>query len=157
MFSYSEFKHDYELSHFRYIEPISDDYRVFLNGEEIPVYTCRISKFPFNRIWPGFQRPIDQSEQASYVNIVSDEEITLEVIVRRKYEKILIKPYSKNIEFSDEGGKASFSLRENGQFVLQADSYHHCLYIFNSKPIAAPKKDEVTHFFGPRGSIFPAR
>lgn len=156
MFSYSEFKHDYELSHFRYIEPISDDYRVFLNGEEIPVYTCRISKFPFNRIWPGFQRPFDQSEQASYVNIVSDEEITLEVIVNRKYEKILIKPYSKNIEFSDEGGKVSFSLRENGQFVLEADSYHHCLYIFNSKPIAVPRKDEVTHFFGP-GIHFPGK
>ncbi len=156
MFSYSEFKHDYALSQFKYVEPISDDYRVFVNGSEIPVYTCRISKYPFNRVWPGFQRPYDQSEQASYVNIVSDEEITLEVIVNRKYEKILIKPYSKKIGFSEEGGRVRFSLRENGQFVLEADGYRHCLYIFNSKPIAAPEKDEVTHFFGP-GIHFPGK
>lgn len=149
MFSYSEFTHSYTKSVFKYKEPISEDYRVFVNGTEVPVYTCRISKYPFNRVWPGFQRPVDQTETASFVNLVSDEEITLEVITRRKYEKILIKPYSKGISYTDSDGKIRFTLKENGHYVFECDSYHHCLYIFNSKPIAAPKKEDVTYYFGP--------
>ena len=73
MFSYSKFEHDYKLSAFKYEEPISKDFRVLVNGEEVPVYTCRISRIPFNRPFPGYQRPIDQTEEASFVNIVSDE------------------------------------------------------------------------------------
>lgn len=155
MYSYSKFEYNKERL-YKYKLPISEDYRVFLNGEEIPVYTCRISEYPFNRIWPGFQRPINQTEIASYVNIVSNEEIELEVIANRKYERILIKPYSKNIEYTDESGKIRFKLKENGQFVLECDSYHHCLYIFNNAPIEAPKKDEVTYYFG-EGIHFPGK
>ena len=77
MYTYSKFEHNYTKSVYNYIEPISEDYRVFVNGEEIPVYTCRISQYPLNRVWTGFQRPVEQTELASYVNIVSDEEIKL--------------------------------------------------------------------------------
>ena len=97
MFSASEFTHHYTKSVFNYKEPISGDYKVYVNGQEIPVYTCRISAYPFNRVWPGFQRPVDQSEIASFVNIVSDEAINIEVVVNRPFEHILLKPYSKGI------------------------------------------------------------
>ena len=80
MFSYSKFTHYYTKSVFNYEEPISEDYKVFVNGEEIPVYTCRISQYPFNRVWPGYQRSINQTELASFVNIVSDEAVDIEVI-----------------------------------------------------------------------------
>lgn len=149
MFSYSRFIHHYDKSAFKYTEPISEDYRVFVNGEEIPVYTCRISQYPFNRVWPGHQRPFNQSEPASFVNIVSDEELRIEVIANRPYERVLIKPYAKGIAHEERDGKISFTLRENGQFVLQTDSYHRCLYLFNSKPIVCEDKEAVTHYFGP--------
>ena len=44
MFSYSRFNHNYAKSAFKYEELISKDYKVLVNGEEIPVYTCRISQ-----------------------------------------------------------------------------------------------------------------
>lgn len=149
MFSYSKFTHHYTKSVFNYEEPISEDYRVFVNGEEIPVYTCRISQYPFNRAWPGYQRSVNQTELASFVNIVSDEAVDIAVIANRAHQKVMIKPYAKCIDFKEQGDKISFTLKENGQFVLQTDSYHHCLYIFNSKPIACPDKSQVTHYFGP--------
>ena len=80
MITYSHFKHDY-INTYKYYEPISNDYSVLVNGEEIPVYTCRISKIPFNRAWPGHQREINQSEIASFVNIISDEKLDIKVIV----------------------------------------------------------------------------
>lgn len=156
MYSYSKFEHNHTKSSYKYVPPVSEDYRVFLNGEEIPVYTCRISAYPFNRVWPGFQRPVDQTETASYVNIVSDEEIRLEVVTRLSCEKIMIKPYSKNIEHTVSNGKIKFSLKENGQFVLECGSYHNCLYIFNSKPISAPEKSDVTYYFD-KGIHFPGK
>ena len=156
MYSCSKFEHHYTKSFFKYEEPLSKDYRVFVNGEEIPVYTCRISKYPFNTVWPGHQRPIEQSEAASFVNIVSDEEIKLEVIPNIEHEKVLLKPYSKNIVPKEADGKISFTLTENGHYVLECDSYHHCLYIFNSKPIETPKNTEVTYYFG-AGIHFPGK
>ena len=156
MHSYSKFEHHYTKSFFKYREPVSEDYRVFVNGEEIPVYTCRISAYPLNRVWTGVQRRIDQSELASYVNIVSDEEIEIEVIANRQYERVMIKPYSKEISYTEENGRIKFKLAENGKFVLECDSYHHCLYIFNNKPIPAPAENEVTYYFG-AGIHFPGK
>ncbi len=149
MFSYSKFEHGYDKSYFKYTEPLSEDFEVTVNGESVPVYTCRISKYPINRVWPGEQRPSTQTELASFVNLVSDEPISLTVKVKRKYSRILIKPYSKKISFTKNGEDVSFELKENGAFVFETDSYHHCLYIFNSKPIPAPEPSRVTHFFGP--------
>lgn len=155
MYSYSKFEHIYAKSKINYKLPLSHEFRVRVNGEDIPVYTCRISAFPFNRVWPGFQRSTDQTITASFVNLVSDEEIHLEVEAECS-EKVIIKPYSKAIEHIEKDGKICFSLKENGQFVLECGSHQHLLYIFNSKPIAAPKKDEVTYFFGP-GIHFPGK
>jgi len=149
MFSSSKFEHDYKLSAFKYEEPISKDFKVLVNGEEIPVYTCRISRIPFNRPFPGYQRPIDQTEEASFVNIVSDEEIKIEVIINGEYEKVMIRPYAKNIAFEDNGGKVSFILKDEAQLVFATDDLHNPLYIFNSKPIECENPDSVAYYFGP--------
>ena len=149
MISCSRFTHEYTKSFFKFVEPLSKDFTVYIHGEEIPVYTCRISAYPLNRVWTGFQRPVNQSETASFVNLVSDEPVTLTVVARRPHEKILLKPYSKGIVPVEEDGKITFTLPAEGQFVLETDSYHHCLYIFNSRPIPCPDPASVTHYFGP--------
>ncbi len=156
MFTYSAFRHEYTKSAFCYEEGLSADYTVTVNGVLVPVYTCRISKYPFNRVWTGFQRQGDQSELASFVNLVSDEPLQVTVQVHRPYTRAMLKPYSKEIALNEEAGCVSFTLADAGQFVFEADSYHHCLYIFNSRPIPAPRESEVTHYFGP-GVHFPGK
>ncbi|MDO4618565.1 MAG: glycosyl hydrolase family 28 protein [Clostridia bacterium] len=149
MFSYSEFIHDYNLSIYKFKEPISEEYRVIVNGKEVPVYTARISKMSFNRVWPGYQRSAGQTDLVSYVNLVSDEALDIKVIPNFDYKDIMIKPYSKGIGFEDKNGEVSFRIEKEGQYVFLADNFGHTLYIFNSKPIEAPKKEDVTYFFGP--------
>ncbi len=156
MFSYSEFTHHYTKSVLKYVEPLSSEYRVSVNGQNVPVYTCRISKYPFNREWPGYQRSADQTVKVSFVNLVSDEPLTLTVKTDRPYERVLLKPYSKGIVPREEDGAITFTLPDAGQFVLETDSYQHCLYIFNSRPIPAPEPTSVTHYFGP-GVHFPGK
>jgi len=148
MFSFSRFEHSYDIPHLRYREPLSSEFTVKVNGTDVPVYTCRISKYPFNRHWPGEQRPADQTELASFVNIVSDEILHFEVSTVTAYERVIIKPYSKGITHEEKGGIIAFDIEENGQFVLQCDSSHHTLYIFNSRPAECPDEGAVTHYFG---------
>lgn len=156
MFSYSKFVHHYTKSDFPYVRPTSGEYSVRVNGEEVPVYTCRISRYPFNTVWPGHQRPFDQSVEASFVNLVSDEALRVEVFTQLQYEKVLIKPYSKNIRHTQADGAITFTLSDNGGYVLECDDHRHLLYIFNSRPIAAPRREDVTYFFEP-GIHFPGK
>lgn len=149
MFTYSKFEHNYDIDIFRISSPLSDDYTVRARGEQIPVYSCRISKFPFNLWWIGHQRPIDQSEPCSYINLVGDEEITLEIKAKKQHSRVIVKPYSKDVKAVEKDGVIQLTLRDNGQYVLELDDYHRLLYIFYSKPITCDDVASVTHYFGP--------
>lgn len=149
MVAASKFEQDYFNHNFRYVEPLSGDYEVFVNGENVPVYTCRISKIPFNRAWPGHQREINQTEIVSFVNIVSDEKTDVRVVIKREYENVCLRPYSKGIECAKNEDGVSFSLDREGQFVLSCDDLHGCLYIFNTKPVLCDDPESVTYYFGP--------
>ncbi len=158
MFSYSRFIHEYTKSVFNLVEPISDDYTVSVNGEDVPVYTCRISAYPLNRVWTTYQRPYEQSEDASFVNIVTDgsEPLVFSVKASRKHDRVMIKPYSKGITAVEKNGAITFTVSGTAQLVLETDDYHHCLYIFISAPIAAPAKEDVTYYFG-AGIHYPGK
>lgn len=158
MFEYSIFQHQCKDLKFPYEVPMSEDYKVFVNGTEIPVYSCRISAYPFNTWWPGHQRPFAQSEAASYVNLISDEEIEIvvEPLTKTAYERIMIKPYAKNVSYRKEGEKIIFSLKENGGYILELDDYHGLLYIFNNKPCPCEAPENITHYFG-KGVHFPGK
>ena len=132
MITYSKFEHKQLVSPFKV--PVSKDYRVYVNGQEIPVYTCRISAWPFNTWWPGHQRCFDQAEIVSYVNLISDEEVKIEVepLTKTAYERIIVKPYSKGVKPEKVGGRVAFTLKENGGYVFELDDYHGLLYIFNN-------------------------
>lgn len=149
MFSFSVFEHKTEQYGFKIVEPISKDFRVFINGQEAPVYTCRISKHPFNRFFPGYQRSIDQTELASFVNLVSTERVKVEVVVNKEYEKLLLRPSAFNVPYTKKGDRVCFELEPQRQIILGTDDYHQCLFLFNSLPIEAPKREEVTYYFGP--------
>lgn len=149
MLSYSEFKHEYKIPHMAIDVPRSEDFRVFAECGEIPVYTCRISRYPFNRYWPGHQRPIDQTEIVSYINLVGDGEVTLSVEAKKPHSRVILKPYSKEIKAEEKDGTITLTLPGVGHYVLELDDYHGLLYIFYSKPIEAPAPENVTHYFGP--------
>lgn len=150
MVTFSDFNRENTNSEDNIFIDVSKDYRVYLNGEEIPVYTCRISAYPFNTWWPGHQRPVNQTEIVSYVNIISDEEIEIEVepLTKTAYERVMIKPYNKGIEHKKRGERIAFSLKQNGGYLFELDDYHGCLYIFNNKPCPCEDTSKATHYFG---------
>ena len=149
MFSYSRFEHRWDYDFFKIEAPVSGDYRVFAKGEEIPVYRARISKYPFNIWWQGHQRSVDQSQDCSYINLVGDEEVTLTVQAKKAHSRVMVKPYSRGIEVTEQDGEITFAVRPGDQLVLELDDYHGLLYIFYSLPIVCDDPTSVTHYFGP--------
>lgn len=150
MFAYSTFRHDWTKSNFPCKIPRSKDYRVYVNGEEVPVYTCRISSYPFNTWWPGHQRHVNQTEIVSYVNLVADEELRVEVepLTDAACSRVMVKPYSKGVQAKKVGDRFAFSLRENGGYLFEQDDYHGCLYLFCNRPVSCEDPQSVTYYFG---------
>ena len=127
----------------------SADYTVFIDGKDIPAYSCRISAYPFNCVWPGHQRPTSQTVLASFVNVIANEAVTLTVTSHLGEGKMFLKPQRANATLTQEENVATFTLNEAGTYTLMPDHYAHMLYIFVSRPTCAPKHEEVTHYFGP--------
>ena len=133
---------------------ISEDYTVTVNGEACDVKSCRVSAMPFNRVWPGYQRPIEQSEPASYINFYANEAVTLKVTCERDFKTAVVRPLSKKVEISRNGQELTFTLKESGGYVLETDGEHYALHIFYNAPRSYPDKDKATYYFGP-GVHFP--
>ena len=43
---------------------------MFVDGKPAFVYQARVSRLPVNQIWPGYQRPLNQTEIASFAYFV---------------------------------------------------------------------------------------
>lgn len=132
-------------------EEQSSDYTVSINGKPVFVYQARVSAMPFNQVWPGYQRPIDQTELASFVYWDMSGSATVEIVSRIDVEYVDIRPKSHNIEPIIDGNKITFQMPKPGYATVEVNGIHHALHLFAS-PIEedAPNPDDPDVFyFGP--------
>src|ERR1039458_2914777 len=69
-------------------EKLSADYTLRVNGKDVPVYSCRVSAAPINQVWPGYQRPLDQTELASFAYWAMSGPVTVEISSSRPYQSV---------------------------------------------------------------------
>ena len=122
---------------------ISTAYRVFCSGREIPAKFCRVSSVPYNTSWPGRQRPLDQTEEAAFVNLVCDGRTCLDVKVesgflKEAYERtndIAVRPLSSGASAEVTG---DFCVRMTipgpGYYTLEIGGFKRCLHVFADGP-----------------------
>ena len=111
-------------------EKLYTDYKVTVNGISASLPFCRVSAMPYNTAWPGYQRPLDQTEEAAFLSFEADSEVTLIVTYRKAPDEVTIRPLSKQIKASVEGNTAILTLKEIGAYTVEADGFHHALHIF---------------------------
>lgn len=131
-------------------EEASTDYSVKINHQPLFVYKARVSAAPVNMGYPGYQRPLEQTEFASFGYFDTNETIEVEIESKKKIEKVTIRPLSKNIKPQIVGNKIRFQIKEPCQLAIEINDHHEALFLFVN-PIENQKKnqDQYTYYFGP--------
>jgi hypothetical protein len=132
-------------------EPQSDDFSVRVNGLEAFVYPARVSAMPVNQVWPGYQRPLDQTELASFAYFDTTGPVQVEITSRKPIENVTIRPLSYGIQASVTGQTISFELEKPCQVVVEVNDWHNALHLFaNPLETVAPSPDDPqVRYFGP--------
>ena len=129
--------------------PLNDDYEVSLGGRKVEVRACRESRVPFNRYWPGRQRPLDQTERASYLAFEAEGTVACRVVPKISVKKAVIRPLSAGVKPFVSDGAISFTLPKPGYYVLETDGPHKALHIFMEPPRDFPERKDATLCYGP--------
>ena len=132
-------------------EAPSDDFVIRINGQPLFVYQARVSTRPINQVWPGYQRPIDQTELASFAYFDMDEPVQVEITSRKPIHSATIRPLSYGIRVSVSGQTISFRLDKPRQIAIEVNDWHNALHLFAS-PLEAeqPSPDDPhVRYFGP--------
>lgn len=133
---------------------LNDNFDMTVNGVPAAVRECRVSAIPFNRPWPGKQRPFSQSESAGYVSFSSDEAVELRVKSKKSFSYATVRPLSRNISPEIKGEEVVFTLKEHGSYTLELDGSHNVLHIFFDPIKDYKDAEKATKYFGP-GIHFP--
>jgi hypothetical protein len=132
-------------------EAASDDFSVRIDGQPVFVYLARVSAMPVNQVWPGYQRPMDQTELASFAYFDMNSPVQVEITSRKPIEQVTLRPLSYGIQAHVTGQTISFRLERPCQVVVEVNDWHNALHLFANPPeTAQPAPDEPNvRFFGP--------
>ena len=132
-------------------EALSKDYDLAVGDQPVPVYSCRVSAIPFDQVWPGYQRPLDQTEQAGFA--YWDMGAPVKVVVRSKQpvRSVTVRPVSLGIKPTVKGDQIVFEMNKPGSVVVEINGSHRVLHLFaNPLETDAPSPDAAgIRFFGP--------
>ena len=115
-------------------EKLYDGYTLRVNGQAVPVYFCRVSAVPFNQVWPGYQRPLDQTELAGFAYWGMSGAVEVEVTSQRAFRSVAVRPTSRGIKPTIQGRRITFRLLRPGQVTVELDGPHHALHLFADPP-----------------------
>jgi hypothetical protein len=133
------------------MEKKSDDFEMFVNDKPVFVYEARVSKYPINQIWPGYQRPKSQTELASFAYFDIKEKVAIKIIAKREIKTLDIRPREYGIKPTIKGNTIEFTISKPSQFIVEVNGYHQALHIF-ANPVEIyniDKHDPKVHYFGP--------
>lgn len=132
-------------------ETLYADYTLKVNGKSVPVYSCRVSAAPLNQVWPGYQRPIDQTELAGFAHWGMSGPVIVEVTSKRPFKNVVVRPLSRGVRPIVRNRKITFRLAKPGQMTVEFDGFHHALHLFADPPEAgAPNPGAAgVRYFGP--------
>lgn len=132
-------------------EPLSDDYSITISGVPLPVYCCRVSAAPLNQVWPGYQRPLEQTEVAAFASCDATGPLSVRVASRREIKSVVVRPSSRNITPKVEDQYIDFEVPGPGHFTVEVNGWRHALHLFINPPeqAGAWATDPNIRYFGP--------
>jgi len=140
------------LSHPAPVEELpAEDFQLTVNGQPVFVHQARVSACPLNQFWPGYQRPLEQTEIASFASWTMDAPVELSLVSSREIKDVRVRPRSSGIVPQVQGRTITFAVDKPGQFTVEVNGTHHALHLFANPPeqnIPDPGDPQV-RYFGP--------
>lgn len=133
-------------------EMACDAYRVTVEGTPVFVHGARVSAMPFNRRWPGHQRPLDQTELAGFVSFEARGPVSVRVELPRPAETALLRPLHHGVTpQADTDGALYFTLPGPGAYTLEPYGRHEALHLFVDPPAddTVDPQDPNVLYYGP--------
>ena len=132
-------------------EKLSEDYTLTANGEPMPVYSCRVSAVPLNQVWPGYQRPMDQTELAAFAYFDNAGATTIRFRLTRSSNLLYIRPLSRGIKPTSQTTRLSSSFQDpdNLPWRSMAGTTHCTCSLTHRSPLRHPPDAPDVLFFGP--------
>lgn len=139
-------------------EAMFERFALTVDRQPAPVYACRVSAMPFNQVWPGYQRPIDQTELAGFARWDQTAPVEVAITCQDAFAQVVIRPLSLGIKPQIDGRTIRFTLPEPRAVVVEVDGPHGALHLMASPPEAnAPAEGAPgVRYFGP-GVHHPGR
>ena len=121
---------------------------VKLDGRSLPVHPVRVSAFPMNQLWPGYQRPEEQTEVAGFVSFDMDRPVVLTICPNgneRGGEPVVLPlSWKPKTEICDEGLR--IEVDRPRQFVVSFGRDAVPLHVFANPPFVRPSGANVRTF-----------
>ena len=134
-------------------EKLSEDYRVFLNGRECPVYTARVSAVPFAKIWFD-KRDIKYTEISSMVRFDGEGEAEVRVLSLKKKGSAVVRPLGRGVRCYETPEGYVFRLTQPGQYTFEVGDDRGALCLFFDPPQTKPRAGGL-HLLFRRGHSLP--
>ena len=128
---------------------LSRHYRLFVNEKEVGLQPARVSKMPFNRHWPGYQRSLDQTEVTAFASFDTAEPITVKIVCDFEFEKVAVRPFSLGIIPAIKENTITFNITKPCQTVVEFDGTEGALHLFANAPENPVLLSENDIYFGP--------
>ena len=127
---------------------VAGEMEVSLGGRRIPLEDCRISAMPFNRIWTGRQRTLDQTRLAKFASFDLAEPGTLEISGVGAEVPARLYPFSESNRLERVEGGLRLKLDRPSQYVLDFGDALPPLHVFADRPFDIERRpDDI--WFGP--------
>ncbi len=131
--------------------PASEDFALSVNGESVFVHQARVSAVPVNQVWPGYQRPLEQTEIASFASFDFEGTVTIVVETREAVDSVVVRPLSYEIVPEVGDNRLTFKLSRPCQVVVEVNGRHGALHLFaDPQESDQPDPDDPkVRYFGP--------
>ena len=119
-------------------------------GRQLSIHPARVSAFPMNQVWSGYQRPVEQTKMASFVSFDMAKPGVLTIVPSADEDKgePVILPLSWNPQMHRKGAALEIAVDKPRQFTVSFGAEGNVLHVFANPPFDEPhSKDEIV--FGP--------
>ena len=101
------------------------------NGQAVKEEPCRVSAMPFNRVWPGRQRPLEQTKEARFVSFDVERPGAFSWTLPAGAATARIRPFRRD-QGTVKDGVLTVRIEKPEQFVVEAGGTE--LHVFADAP-----------------------